>query len=218
MWNKKCCFRWPSLAMATEPVTPSATVTAGAARGRMSWLTVFLICFSSFLVMIAVAAYAVAHNVESFWHNTFEQELTRNLIQKAQMFAGRIEADHATPIADIASEEGLRAGARATVVDANGKVLADSQAPATSLENEGALPEVSAALHGEIGTEMRARNHIPVLYVAVPVGGGAVRLAYPMADFEIAKHKSERLLLFGCMVGGLAALLISSVTARTLTR
>jgi two-component system phosphate regulon sensor histidine kinase PhoR len=206
--------------MATEPLTPSATVTTDAAapRGRTSWLTVFLISFSSFLVMIAVAVYAIANTVENIWHDTFKQEVTRNLTQKARMFAGRIEADHATPIADIVSEEGLRAGARATVVDANGKVVADSQAPVTSLENEGALPEFSAALRGEIGTEMRARNHIPVLYVAVPVGGGAVRLAYPMADFEIAQHNSERLLLLGCVVGVLAALLISALTARTLTR
>jgi len=206
--------------MATEPLTPAATVTTdgAAARGRTSWLIVFLISFSSFLVMIAVAVYAIARPVENIWHDTFEQEVTRNLTQKAQMFAGRIEADHLTPIADIVSEEGLRAGARATVVDANGKVVADSQAPVTSLENEGALPEFNAALRGEIGTEMRSRNHIPVLYVAVPVGGGAVRLAYPMADFEIAKHKSERLLLLGCLVGVLAALLISSLTARTLTR
>jgi|SRR5215472_13177106 len=206
--------------MATEPLTPAATVTTdgAAARGRTSWLIVFLISFSSFLVMIAVAVYAIARPVENIWHDTFEQEVTRNLTQKTQMFAGRIEADHLTPIADIVSEEGLRAGARATVVDANGKVVADSQAPVTSLENEGALPEFNAALRGEIGTEMRSRNHIPVLYVAVPVGGGAVRLAYPMADFEIAKHKSERLLLLGCLVGVLAALLISSLTARTLTR
>jgi two-component system phosphate regulon sensor histidine kinase PhoR len=206
--------------MATEPLRQSVTGTTngGAARGRISWLTVFLISFSSFLVMIAVAAYAVAHNVESFWHNALQQELTRNLTEKAQMFAGRIEGDHVTPIADLVSEEGLRSGARATVIDANGKVVADSQAPAVSLENEGALPEFSAALRGEIGTKMRARNHIEVLYVAVPVGGGAVRLACPMADFEIAKHQSERLLLLGCLVGVIAALVISSVTARTITR
>lgn len=205
--------------MATEPLMQSATVTTdgGAPRSRISWLAVFLISFSSFLVMIAAAAYAVAHNVENFWHDAFEQELTRNLTQKAQMLASRIEADHVTPLADIVSEEGLRAGARATVIDANGKVVADSQAPAVSLENEGSLPEFSAALRGEIGTNMRAPNHISMLFVAVPVGGGAVRLAYPMADFEIAKHESERLLLLGCLVGVIAAAVISSVTARTIT-
>ena len=191
------------------------TTGADAPRQR-SWLSLFLICLSSFLVMLAVAAYALVHNVENFWRNTLQEELTRNLTQKAQMFASRIEADHGTAIADITSEEGLRAGARATVVDANGKVVADSQALAASLENEGELPEFSAALRGEIGTKIRARNHVPVLYVAVPVGGGAVRLAYPMADFENAKHQSERLLLLGCGVGVIAALVISSLTARTL--
>jgi len=168
-------------------------------------------------VIIAVAAYAVVHNVENYWRNTLQQELTRNLIQKAQMFAGRIEADHVTPIADIVSAEGLGAGARATVVDANGKVVADSQAPLAALENEGRLPEFNAAFRGEIGTEIRARHQIPVLYVAVPVGGGAVRLAYPMADFEIAKHESERLLLLGCGVSVIAAFVISLLTSRTVT-
>lgn len=206
--------------MATEPLRQDVTITTdrGAARSRISWFTVFLICFSSFLVMIAVAGYALAHNVENFWQNALQQELSRNLTEKAQMFAGRIEADHVTPIADLVSEEGLRSGARATVIDANGKVVADSQAPAVSLENEGALPEFSAALRGEIGAKMRARNHIEVLYVAVPVDGGAVRLAYPMADFEIAKHESEHLLFLGCLVAVIAALAISSVTAQTITR
>jgi hypothetical protein len=39
-----------------------------------------------------------------------------------------------------------------------------------------------------------------------------------MADFEIAKRKSERRLLLGCLVGVIAAFVISSVTAQTLTR
>src|SRR5262249_44717473 len=116
MWNRKRCFPSPSLAMVTEPLSPSATLTTDgdAPRGRISWLRLFLIFFSSFLLMIAVAAYAIAHNVEDFWHDALQQELTRNLTQKAQMFAGRIEADHGTPIANITSEAGREAGARAT--------------------------------------------------------------------------------------------------------
>src|SRR5215471_10405435 len=98
MWSRKRCFPSPSLAMATEPLSPSATVTSDgvAPHVRISWLTVFLISFCSFLVMIAVAAYAIVHNVENFWHNTFEQELTRNLTQKAQMFAGLFKDEHTT--------------------------------------------------------------------------------------------------------------------------
>jgi two-component system phosphate regulon sensor histidine kinase PhoR len=184
---------------------------------RRSGLAVFLLLFSSFLVMIAVAAYSVLHNVQSFWDGTLRQEITRNLTQKAQMFASRVDADHATPIAEITSEEGLHAGARATVVDANGKVVADSQAPVASLENEGQLPEFVGALRGETTTKIRDRNRIPVLYVAVPVPGGAVRLACPMADLEIAEQKSSALIFLGCGIAILAGLAISMIAAKAVS-
>ena len=48
--------------------------------------------------------------------------------------------------------------------------------------------EFVAALAGNIGVDER-RSHtigIPFLYVAAPVSGGAVRLAYPLVDVEAA--------------------------------
>jgi hypothetical protein len=71
---------------------------------------------------------------------------------------------------------------------------------------------------GGTGIETRARNGIPVLYVAVPVSGGAVRLAYPLADIEIAKAQARQILLLGTLVAVLAALAISGLAAGTISR
>ena len=187
------------------------------ASHRRSWLALFVTLFSSFLVMIAIAAYGVDYSIQTYWRSSLRQEITRNLAEKAQMLASRVEADHTTPIAEIVAQDGLHSGARATVIDANGNVVADSQAPATSLENEGRLPEFTAALRGETGMETRARNGIPVAYVAVAIPGGAVRLAYPMADLEIAEQQSQRLLLLGCVIAAIAALVISALAASAVT-
>jgi two-component system phosphate regulon sensor histidine kinase PhoR len=134
------------------------------------------------------------------------------------LFASRVNSDHSSRIADITSQEGQHAGARATVIDGNGKVIADSEVPVSVLENEGQRPEFGAALRGETGIETRNRNGIPVLYVAVPVSGGAVRLAYPLADVSIAAARARQVLLFGSIIAALAALAISALAAATVAR
>jgi hypothetical protein len=57
-----------------------------------------------------------------------------------------------------------------------------------------------------------------VLYVAVPVSGGAVRLAYPLADIEIAEANARHVLLLGTLVAVLAALAIAALAAGTIAR
>ena len=177
-----------------------------------------MILFLSFVAMIAVADIAVTLAVDRYWKNALRAETERSLTQKAQLFASRINTDHISKIEDITAQEGQRAGARATVIDGNGKVIADSQVPVAALENEGQRPEFATALRGGIGVETREHNGIPVLYVAVPVSGGAVRMAYPLADVEIAVAHARQVLLLGTLVAVLAALAISGLAAQTLAR
>ena len=181
-------------------------------------MPVFLILFTAFLAMIAAAAISVGYTVHRYWESVLRVEIERSLTQKAQLFASRVNTDHATKIEDIASQEGQYAGARATVIDVNGRVIADSQIPVAVLEPEGRQPEFLTALQGEPGVDTRKRNGIPVLYVAVPVSGGAVRLAYPLADVEIAAGYAQKVLLLGSTVAVFAALAISGLAAGTVFR
>ena len=193
-----------------------ATESEISLKKKTGRLSVFLVLFTSYLAMIAAAAISVGYSVHRAWERVLSEEITRNLIEKTRMFGNEVNTDHAHKIEDITSQEGRYAGARATVIDVNGKVIADSEVPLASLENEGRRPEFVTALRGEIGVETRKRNTfgIPVLYVAVPVSGGAVRLAYPLADIGIATNHARTTLLLGCLVAVLAALAISALTAR----
>jgi two-component system phosphate regulon sensor histidine kinase PhoR len=194
--------------------------TAQGKRKKAGRLAVFLILFASFLAMIAATAVSVEHSVHRYWRSVLLEEITRSLTQKAQMFAARVNTDRAHKIADITSQGGQNAGSRATVIDGNGKVLADSEIPIASLEHEGHRPEFVAALRGEIGTDTRKHNTfgVPVLYVAVPVAGGAVRLAYPLADIAIANTGARHVLLLGTTIAVFAALAISALAAETVLR
>jgi two-component system phosphate regulon sensor histidine kinase PhoR len=190
---------------------------ASASGQKSARLRVFLILFLSFLTMIAAADIAVGFTLDHYWKNALRAETERTLTQKAQLFASRINTDHISKIEDITAQEGQRAGARATVIDGNGKVIADSQVSVAALENEGRRPEFLTALQGGTGVDNREHSGIPVLYVAVPVSGGAVRLAYPLADVEIAVAHARQVLLTGTLIAGLAALAISALAARTIT-
>jgi len=177
---------------------------------------VFLVLFISFLIFIVASAASVLYGVNRYWEGQLRQEITRSLTQKTRLFADRVEADRNHRIAEITLQAAHDAGARATVIDGNGKVLADSEIPLRSLEHEGARPEFVTALRGEIGIETRTRGQfgMPVLYVAAPISGGAARLAYPLADTSIAEAKARNRLWLGILISILAALAISAVTTQ----
>src|SRR5262249_43689763 len=131
------------------------------------------------------------------------------------MLVHRIDTDRQNGLAEIVSQEAHAAGARATVIDPKGTVLADSEKAPEAAENYALLPEFSMALRGEVGANIRTGSgiRIPVLYVAVPVTGGAARLAYPLSDAETGLPELTRGLWWGVALAIVAALAISAFIA-----
>ena len=86
--------------------------------------------------------------MHSVWERTLREQIKLNLKQKTLMFAHRVETDRQHSLADITSQEGQAAGARATVIDPTGKVLADSEADPSTMENHAHRKEFVAALGG----------------------------------------------------------------------
>jgi two-component system, OmpR family, phosphate regulon sensor histidine kinase PhoR len=185
---------------------------------------IFFKLLAAFLVVIAATAFTLDYMLGSAWESSLRSEIERNLTQKTLLFAHRVETDHAHSLADIAAQEGLAAGARATVIDASGKVLADSESNPDEMENHAKRKEFVSALSGRTGASERrsATLGIPFLYVAAPISGGAVRLAYPLSDVEAVQSQVRRRLLWGSAVAVLVALLIAAaasiLTARRLQR
>src|SRR5579871_3030824 len=146
------------------------------------------------------------------WEASLRAEIERNLTQKTLLFAYRVQTDRTHSLSEIASQEGSAAGARATIIDASGKVLADSEANPTNMENHATRAEFVAALSGKTGENERrsATLGIPFLYVASPVTGGAVRLAYPLSDVEAVQAQVRRRLLWGSLFASFVALIIAA--------
>jgi len=173
-----------------------------------------------FGLVIAAATIALDFSVRRSLETSLREEIHRNLAQKTAMFARRVENDRSRSLQDIAAEEGQAAGARATVIDASGKVLADSEAAPSAMENHAARPEFASALRGEVGAAERHSRTvgIPFLYVAAPVSGGAVRLAYPLSDVESASRHARRTLLRSSTIVFLVAMLVAAIAAHYTAR
>src|SRR5580692_9795171 len=152
------------------------------------------------------------------WEASLRGDIERNLTQKTILFAHRVEIDRAHSLTDIASQEAKAAGARATIIDSSGKVLADSESNPATMENHATRAEFAAALSGKTGEDERrsATLGVPFLYVAVPISGGAVRLAYPLSDVQTVQSQVRRPLIRGSLLACLVALLIA-ITASVWT-
>lgn len=199
--------------------TETGAATVGEAARARSRLRAFLVSLTALLVVIALAAIAF-HSIQNFRQDALREQITQDLTQKAEAFATRLTTDRNTKLADLTAQVAQQAGARATVIDANGNVIADSQAPLAALEKEGERPEFVAALRGGIGVQVRRHGPVgvAVLYVSAPVSGGAVRLSTPLAEVDAASAQARRTLLWGGGVGVLAAFIISALIAYLVAR
>ena len=168
---------------------------------------IFLKLLAAFVLVIAAATVTFDFSVHHAWKDSLLQQIELNLRQKTQMFVNHVNSVGALSSLDqkqagteqlarlqrIVVEDGRAAGARATIIDSQGKVWADSEADPASMENHAQRTEFVAALKGDVGTDTRRSRTVGVsfLYVAAPVTGGAVRLAYPLSDVEAALTRRD---------------------------
>jgi two-component system phosphate regulon sensor histidine kinase PhoR len=173
-----------------------------------------------FLLVIGTTAITLQMTVHRVWERTLREQIERNLQEKTLMFAHRVETDRQHSLADITAQEGQAAEARATVIDPTGKVLADSEADAGAMENHARRPEFVAALGGKIGMDERNSRtvSVPFVYVAAPVSGGAVRLAYPLPEIEITDRPLRRALFWGSLSAFIFAALVAALASHYVGR
>lgn len=185
---------------------------------------IFFKLLAAFLIAIAATAVTLDLMLGSAWEASLRTEIERSLTQKTLLLARRVETARGQSLPEIAAEESQAAGARVTIIDASGRVLADSESDPAKMENHATRPEFVAALTGKTGSNQRrsATLGIPFLYVAAPISGGAVRLAYPLSDIEAVQAQVRRRLLWGSALALLIALLFAAMasilTARRLER
>ena len=181
---------------------------------------IFFKLLAAFVLVIGVATLTLDLSVRRAWEGSLERELESNLTQKTKLLADSIDHRDKRPIREIAETVARTAGARATVIDSGGKVLADTQANPEEMENHAKRPEFVAALHGAVGSSRRTSHTVgtPFLYVAVPVREGAVRLAYPLSSLQAKMQRVRWHLLLASGLALLIATVLAAILAQALSR
>jgi len=110
----------------------------------------------------------------------------------------------------------LAAGGRLTIVRSDGKVLVDSDADASKMENHSGRPELIRAFHGGTGWSERQSPTIGIrfLYVAVPIQGGAIRLAMPISEVDQEVNRVRARILLSTALAFLPAIVIAAIFSR----
>ena len=173
---------------------------------------IFFKLLGVFLLAIAATAAILDIMLGGAWQASLRTEIERNLEQKTLLFAHRVEIDQTHSLAQIAAQEGQAAGARATIIDSSGQVLADSESNPAAMASQADRPEFKAAVLGQIGSNERRTPGIgvPFLYTATRFSGGVVRFAYPLSDLDVIQGELRRRLLWGSFLAACIALLIAA--------
>ncbi|MGA3053228.1 MAG: ATP-binding protein [Candidatus Korobacteraceae bacterium] len=181
---------------------------------------IFLKLYLAALLIIVACTLTMAVLLRHAWVGMLRGEIETSLRQKTLMFASRVAGAPPASLPQITRQAAVAADARVTVIDSSGKVLADSEANPDEMENHATRPEFIAALHGQVGSSTRLSHTIGVelLYVAVPVPGGAVRLAYPLSMIREANRHIGRDLLEAALVAAFIAMFLAMVATYSISR
>ncbi len=189
-----------------------------------------------FLVSIALIAASVAA-ADAYLTPTIASRLTEStrdgLLARARLVA-REASSFADPGSDdlarwdgLADSLGRAAGARVTLIRADGVVIGDSDVAFTDLphmDNHATRVEVAAALASGQGTAERMSVTLgqPMMYVAVPFGrngaiAGVARVAEPLSHVEAAKSDMRRLIWLGSALALALAMVLSNAVAKRMS-
>ncbi len=172
-----------------------------------------------FLLVIAATTVTLDFTVRNAWERSLYSTIEQNLSQKVLMLANRVSSSTPEQYGAIAREAERASGARATIIDTSGHVLADSEANPTEMENHATRPEFVAALRGQLGENSRTSHTVGIdfLYVAAPIPGGAVRLAYPLAAIKDVNAQVRMNLLKSSLLAIVVALVLAMLAARSIS-
>jgi len=172
-----------------------------------------------FLLVIAATTVTLDFTVRTAWERSLYATIEQNLSQKVLMFANRVQSSSPERYAAIAKEAEQASGARATIIRANGQVLADSEANPPEMENHASRPEFQAALRGKMGENSRTSHTVGIdfLYVAAPIPDGAVRLAYPLSAIKDVNRQVRMNLLKSSALAVLVALVLAMIASRSIS-
>lgn len=179
---------------------------------------IFLKLLTAFVVVIVAATLILDFAIRRSWERSLREQIDHSLRVNVVLFAERVNTDKQHSVQEIAADVAKVASARATVIDRSGKVLTDTDADPATMENHASRPEFQSALRGEVGSSTRESRTVGVefLYMAAPVQGGAVRLAYPLRAIAEVQRQVRRTLLVSSLIAVLIAMVLAAFASGSL--
>lgn len=155
---------------------------------------IFLKLMVAVACVLAVSLFAVDYVGARLVEKLYLETLSREMADKGRLLAQSDWQDRSrfTSLAKAS-------GGRITVIDPQGRVLADSENDAARMQNHSDRAEFAEALAGRTGIAKHPSKTMgsDFLYVAVPMQqGGAVRVALPLERVQ-AEIQSSRLQMIG---------------------
>lgn len=192
---------------------------------RLHWKWM-LACLSVLVMALASAHLYLDRVIRDFWIHHLEQRLLRE-VRFARVHLSEM-ANTDEDLIPLINEVGVRLGVRTTLINGQGRVLADSEtdpSDLSTLENHADHPEISAVRQQGRGTSVRYSNtqDIEVLYVAtaVPEIGDenfVLRLALPLRDMGHINQRISQAIWMTSILGLCLALLLAYATSRYISR
>jgi len=164
---------------------------------------------------------------ESTLHNIEFSLISQARIIENQITSESLKKDDPTHLEELVSILSKSGSCRLTVINNQGKVLADSDKSLKEIpemENHLSRPEIKVALGNNIGSDIRysATLKIDMLYVALPLKEkneivGVLRLALPLTVVQTTLFEIRRIILLGLLFALCFALVLGFILAvRTL--
>jgi two-component system phosphate regulon sensor histidine kinase PhoR len=204
------------------------TSAAGRWRSRLSWRLVAGLVGVAALGLSVMGVY-VARTLER--HAV--ENLTAGLVRSARLVHDGVlpaggESLRLETVQPLVERYARVLQARITVIAVDGTVLGDSErdpASVREMESHAARPEVSTALAGGVGRDVRrsATLGVEMLYVAVPLEGssrprGAIRLALPLTEVARLRAATRQAVVVGAVLAIAVALAAGLFVSRRVTR
>ena len=183
----------------------------------------------SYILIILISFGFVAFFLDKNLEEKSLQDIKSFLVNEANLIESQVSTEDLKKenfdfLEALVKSLGPRIKSRITIVNNQGKVLADSeksQVEALKMESHADRPEIRLALAGNIGEEIRYSStlKIDMLYVALPIRDkgqilGVVRLALPLSNVQRTLSVIKKAILLSLLLAlGLAFVLGSVLTA-----
>ena len=175
---------------------------------------IFFKLLAAFLVVIAAAAIIFDVTLGNAWQASLRSEIERNLEQKTLMFADRVEPPEARVRLPISPRRKAKPPAHAPPSSTLRGRFWPTRKPISPTQQTLPSGRSSPPRSPEKSESTNAAPpRISFLYVAAPISGGAVRLAYPLSDVDAVSAQVRDRLALGSALAFVVALFVAAMAS-----